>query len=875
MSDRKAPPSVFVDDSVDTRAPAPGIPAPVSTGDILGANWTLSRQDQIDAPAMAEDVAYAPLASALVDRLPTNWIGMKDVDRYSTPAGRGVVSHYKPAEIWEDIERIRASEPNFLADVPAKSPQEFTAWVKANELAKRRQAQDVVRRQSGFGQQALGFGAGMAASFQDPINLLGMTMLGPAAGGGRSLLSVAARDAVTNMAIETAELPVISSNRAQFGETMTPTDMLADVGFAGAAGAAFPLATHGIGAGGRALATGGRAVGDAIADSDVARSAQRYFAPWALGRANLDQVGDAEVSRMFSDSVPFEARTPEAQAGLYVMNRESEVRDASPYVATPGGLDANAEKLTATSDALSRPATLGNTSAPARPRGRITSPISQNSIIGFVMNDLEGGAKVVHYNDADGGVTKFGIAQKFNPGVDVANLTEAEAGAIARRRYWLPEFNNADPRVAAVAFDAGYINSPSLARRIIGEAGDDVDKAVSIYRDALNRIADRNPGKEKYRKGWMNRVDKLARFVGDADASSVRLAPEGFGDDEIAYRSAQEDLNRQELQLADDTPARPDPVRDYVDRLSAGDDVSATIDRQFASSNHPAIDAEIARRSTIGVDGHPDELGGGAPADRVVAVDGPSDAQTQMAVRHYVREAIAEPTPEMVAHDLGIEEGAARKALALVDDNRAVGPSYLQRVASVIRPRDAVVHPLKGPDLSAMVIDPAGKIHLLDTDHHDFREAMPPREALGYAAITMSRHELALRRAVEPTAAQDRAIKELASRGAREGRPLTEGGVTGVPEKAFPLTDYRASFSEEPAGGPPPLDPSTHGIADAGGAEARQVADSIFHDLTALALAGDDIRVPLVEGGPELSAADLVASLAIDDVAIAAVKACL
>lgn len=38
--------------------------------------------------------------------------------------------------------------------------------------------------------------------------------------------------------------------------------------------------------------------------------------------------------------------------------------------------------------------------------------------------------------DDPGGLTRYGIAQRFHPDVDVASLTEAEAKEILRRKYW-------------------------------------------------------------------------------------------------------------------------------------------------------------------------------------------------------------------------------------------------------------------------------------------------------------------------------------------------------------------------------------------------------------------------------------------------------
>ena len=45
-----------------------------------------------------------------------------------------------------------------------------------------------------------------------------------------------------------------------------------------------------------------------------------------------------------------------------------------------------------------------------------------------------------YVNDPDdpGGETKFGIAKKFNPDVDIKNLTKEGAKEIYRQKYWNP-----------------------------------------------------------------------------------------------------------------------------------------------------------------------------------------------------------------------------------------------------------------------------------------------------------------------------------------------------------------------------------------------------------------------------------------------------
>lgn len=57
--------------------------------------------------------------------------------------------------------------------------------------------------------------------------------------------------------------------------------------------------------------------------------------------------------------------------------------------------------------------------------------------------------------------------------------------------------------------------------------------------------------------------------------------------------------------------------------------------------------------------------------------------------------------------------------------------------------------------------------------------------------------------------------------------------------------------------------------------QAKMLADSAYHDVKALADAGDTTRAELTEGGPEMNAKELIESLDKDQSAIDAIRNCL
>lgn len=665
MTDRRS--SVFLDDRPDSRprgvAPeAP--PAPVTLGEIAGAQWTLGRQDFVGAPEQAEVDAYGPVITALYDRAPKNMLGFTG-KTYLMPAGTKANIAYD--KVWSDVAAYRRDDPTFLKDVPAANADEFKAWVQAQEQSRRRQAQDVVRREDGVGQKAFGFGVGVATGMVDPVNLSAMLLTG-GAGAAPSIWRGMAREALINGAIEAAELPAIAANRAQFGEDMGAGDMAVDLALAAAGGAAF----H---AGARGLAAGGRA----IVDSAAGKAVGQALTPLALRGARLSGATDGEVARAFGDALPAELRTPDQQAALHVLTREADVDASNPFVANAAGQDAHAARLDEALRAMLMPdARRGNLAAstalasgtvlPSAPRPASSTPdLSPDRVIRFVINDLEGGAAVVRYGDADGGTTKYGIAAKFNPGVDVAGLTEAQAASIARRKYWFPELNRADPRTAAVAFDAGYIAGPAVGRRVLRESGGDPARALAIYRDFLNGLADSKPGKAKYRRGWNARVDRLARMVGSGE-DRVQLDPTRFGEaaaDDVAIAQRQLDHATMDAELLAAERARSD--RQIAPERQAGADDIGPMEGSALLDD--AAQADGPAPATAGIT---DAAAPAATPDAPTIEPTQIDPEARAAVRRYVSDTRGSLQPAKIAKALGMSaDDADRIVLSLVGDPRS------------------------------------------------------------------------------------------------------------------------------------------------------------------------------------------------------------
>lgn len=154
-----------------------------------------------------------------------------------------------------------------------------------------------------------------------------------------------------------------------------------------------------------------------------------------------------------------------------------------------------------------------------------------------IVFENEGGSKMTDDPDDPGGLTKFGISKVNNPDIDVANLTEEEARAIAKERYWDAYKINLikNDSVAAHLYDMVFVQGKRGVRALqaaVKEAGVDVDVDGFMGRDtaeaideAIERVGEKKLHQliaenrlkqfeksdkwDKYHKGWTNRTFKM------------------------------------------------------------------------------------------------------------------------------------------------------------------------------------------------------------------------------------------------------------------------------------------------------------------------------------------------------------------------------
>ena len=150
-----------------------------------------------------------------------------------------------------------------------------------------------------------------------------------------------------------------------------------------------------------------------------------------------------------------------------------------------------------------------------------------------VVLEHEGGAYTDHPNDR-GGATKFGISQRFNPDINVRELTRAQAIEIYWERYWRGRgYERLPDSVAIKVFDLAVNLGDRTAVRCLQRAlracgvrvkidgllgpqtcgaarGAEVATLVAALRSEAAgeyrlRVA-RDEGQAVFRDGWLNRA---------------------------------------------------------------------------------------------------------------------------------------------------------------------------------------------------------------------------------------------------------------------------------------------------------------------------------------------------------------------------------
>lgn len=125
--------------------------------------------------------------------------------------------------------------------------------------------------------------------------------------------------------------------------------------------------------------------------------------------------------------------------------------------------------------------------------------------------------------------TKYGIAARFFPHLDIKNLTVEQARQIYFEKYWLPmsldgiQYDFSALQIFDFGVNAGKGRAIRTAQNVVGVKADGIcgketRAAINTYINFINQyksvrieyyksIADRDPKNKVFLKGWINRVE--------------------------------------------------------------------------------------------------------------------------------------------------------------------------------------------------------------------------------------------------------------------------------------------------------------------------------------------------------------------------------
>lgn len=130
---------------------------------------------------------------------------------------------------------------------------------------------------------------------------------------------------------------------------------------------------------------------------------------------------------------------------------------------------------------------------------------------GYTSNDCgEAGNYGVRQSTYDSYRTRKGLSKR-----DVKHITKEEARDLYYNDYYLASGADKikDPRMALYVFDTAVNMGVSAAKELYRKSGDDLDKFENLRITRYESIANNQPNKAKYLRGWKNRVRDAENFA--------------------------------------------------------------------------------------------------------------------------------------------------------------------------------------------------------------------------------------------------------------------------------------------------------------------------------------------------------------------------
>lgn len=355
----------YADDEVDLAPVRPDSGAPSTLGQTYRAARDLQDADNSDYQNRLYDEAFASTLEAVnaVRRqqglplfLPPS---MGKISRNVQLNGAMPMNVYAAAGMLDDgsreqvadalvaeVARIRQGRPGFMSDLPGSRDQILAPYI-ARDQSKRGRARGVLERSEGVGGTAASIAGGVTKAMEDPWNIITM----PIGGGGRTILGIAAREALVGGLTELLQQPTVADNRALLGEDLTAGEAAQNILYA---------------AGGSAVLSGliasagkyGGRVWEALTPVEKkmakALEAAQIVSPTQLERQVIgDILGSLDDGELVALSRQVGAGgDPNVAAATAAIGRQADIDAGNPYIAGSG--DAYADRLSAAIEGVLR-----------------------------------------------------------------------------------------------------------------------------------------------------------------------------------------------------------------------------------------------------------------------------------------------------------------------------------------------------------------------------------------------------------------------------------------------------------------------------------------------------------------------------------------
>ena len=175
-----------------------------------------------------------------------------------------------------------------------------------------------------------------------------------------------------------------------------------------------------------------------------------------------------------------------------------------------------------------------------------------DAIYGGFVAPHEGGYTA---HDGNGAPANFGINQKANPDINVANLKPDQAKQILKDRYWTPSgADQLPPALQAIQFDTAVNMGVGAAKQLLQASGGDPAKYLQLRAARYQQIAQNDPSKASSLPNWLQRNNDLAQYVSQMGqaAPSAQASGQPAGARVVAQGSMAGAFNSQNSNLSGD-----------------------------------------------------------------------------------------------------------------------------------------------------------------------------------------------------------------------------------------------------------------------------------------------------------------------------------